>query len=53
MASDSSSQQQQEFYFVSYPFVELPELKSVERQFAENRKIRSQIIDTLKTKRVH
>lgn len=53
MAADSNSQlRHHEFYFVAYPFVQSAELKSAEREFADNRRKCSQITDVLKTKRV-
>jgi len=61
MAAKSGSQQeeqqqqqkqQHEFYFVAYPFLELPELQSAEREFAKKRQIRSEIIEALKSRRV-
>jgi len=52
MAAESSSYQPQEFYFVAYPFLELSESKEAEREFAQYRKKRSQIIDTLRAKKV-
>jgi hypothetical protein len=49
--NDSSSHQQQYFYLVVFPFLELPELKLVKKEFTKNHQIHSEIIDSLKTKR--